>query len=208
VRRPRKRPRRLAGAPPDIDLAFLADALVAIGDALREIAGDAAADDALSLVLRKGLRVRTPFPSAWRNLVPRSGSKELNRLPIVARLRRLHGYAYTGEVNPTGLSSDRESKNFTSLLKDIEKLAERIPGSVDTNPLTDLLAMAKGRRELRQNHRVRPAVLALLGSVTEGHIRNLLVSGELDRFEEKKDLIDAPSARRWLRSRGRWPLGR
>ena len=192
----------------DLDAGVtLADIVIASGDYLRRIVGDAAADAGMARVVASVVGtagVQLSEPSAWREALNKASYNCFSEWPLGERLHDLVAYAVYGIVMDGSDDAGQRAKNLEQAIKEAEDFLQATPaaqwGISPNSDLHHLVRLASNRWALDNGRPVEPAALAKFASVTEGRIRNLM-SGPKRAFSSVDGRIPAHEALAWLSGR-------
>ncbi|CAJ0860769.1 hypothetical protein AMST5_01332 [freshwater sediment metagenome] len=192
----------------DLDAGVtLANIVIALGDYLRRIVGDAAADAGMALVVAPVLEIAgVPLgePSAWREALEKASCNCFSEWPLGERLHDLVAYAVYGIVMDGSVDAEQRANNLEQAIKEAEEFLQATPaaqwGISPNSDLHNLVRLASNRWALDVGRPVEPAALAKFACVTEGRIRNLM-SGPKRAFSSVDGRIPAHEAVAWLSGR-------
>jgi hypothetical protein len=192
----------------DLDAAVtLADIVIALGDYLARIIGEADADAAMSRVVASVVETagkKISEPSAWRGALEEAKPYCFSEWPLGERLHDLVAYAVYGIVIDGGEGAGQRAENLEQAIKEAEEFLHATPdaqwGISPNSDLHHLVRLASNRWALDSGRPVEPAALAEFASVTEGRIRNLM-SGPKRAFSSVDGRIPAHEALAWLSGR-------
>ena len=185
----------------------LADLVIATGNYLARIVGEATADAGMARIV-EGVVVTSgnsiAKPSDWRDALNEARSNCYSEWPLGQRLHGLTAYAIYGVVINDCDSEAERAQEIEALVKEAEDFLAVTPlgqWRIDADresELSRLIRLARNRWALDNNELVEPAALAAFGGVSEGRIRNLMSDGT---FKSEDGRIPAHQALGWLTQR-------
>jgi hypothetical protein len=192
----------------DLDAAVtLADIVIALGDYLARIIGEAAADAAMARVVASVVDMagkKLIEPSDWRDALEGAKPYCFTDWPLGERLHDLVAYAIYGIVIDGSDDAGQRAKNLEQAIKEAEDFLQATPavqwGISPNSDLHHLVRLASNRWSLDNGRPVEPAALAEFARVTEGRIRNLM-SGSKRAFSSVDGRVPAHEALAWLSGR-------
>ena len=184
----------------------LIEIIIRVGELVADIVGVKASNAAFAeLVKELGFEVsiNDEEDGWWRYTMRTEILKETDTWPMGRRLRDLNTFAQFGVI-PEGSKPATREQFIRAEIKAVDDFLTSIPFDLwnlkDEGEIRRILAIAKGRLALDCGSPIDVATLALLGDVSEKHIRNLM-AGSNREIKPKNGAIPAEEAKAWLRKR-------